>query len=82
MPGFIIYTTKAAGWIAFGLFPLHAMVAGRYSEILFWALWAATLLKSFEETRICLWVSDPYAKVRPSLLAYLRTEQSAAARVT
>jgi phosphatidylglycerophosphate synthase len=69
--GFHLYTTKAAGWIAFGLF-LHAMVTGRYSEILFWALCAATVLKSFEETLICLLVSDPYAKVRPSLLAYLR----------
>jgi CDP-diacylglycerol--glycerol-3-phosphate 3-phosphatidyltransferase len=69
--GFHLYTTKAAGWIAFGLF-LHALIAGRYSEIFFVALCAAVVLKSIEETLICLMIPDPYARVRPSLVAYLK----------
>ena len=69
--GFHLYTTKAAGWLAFGLF-LHASIAGQYSPILFAALFVATVLKSLEETLICLIVPDPYRPVRPSLRAYLR----------
>ncbi len=72
--GFHLYTTKAAGWIAFGLF-LHTLLTGRYDPILFAALFVATLLKSLEETLICLIVPDPYHPVRPSLLAYLRNKQ-------
>ena len=68
--GFHLYTSKAAGWIAFFLF-LHALVAGHYSPPLFAALFVATVLKSLEETLICLIVPDPYRPVRPSVFAYL-----------
>jgi cardiolipin synthase (CMP-forming) len=74
--GFHLYTTKAAGWIAFGLF-LHALITGHYSFILFEALVAATLLKSLEETLICLTVPDPYHPVRPSYLSYVRNKPRA-----
>jgi len=54
------------------LFPfLHALVAGHYSPPLFAALFVATVLKSLEETLICLIVPDPYRPVRPSVFAYL-----------
>jgi phosphatidylglycerophosphate synthase len=69
--GFHLYTTKAAGWIAVGLF-VHALIAGHYNEILFMALCAAAVLKSIEETLICLMIPDPYARVRPSLPTYLK----------
>jgi len=71
--GFHLYTTKAAGWIAFGLF-LHALIAGHHSRILFAGLFAAVVLKSLEETLICLLVPDPYSPVRPSLRAYLKSK--------
>ncbi|MEO8371089.1 MAG: CDP-alcohol phosphatidyltransferase family protein [Candidatus Solibacter sp.] len=74
--GFHLYTTKAAGWIAFGLF-LHALIAGNYSPVLFALLVAATVLKSLEETLICLIIPDPYRPVRPSFLAYRRNRQRA-----
>lgn len=70
--GFHLYTTKAAGWIAFGLF-LHALIAGHYSLLLFAALFVATVLKSLEETLICLIIPDPYHPVLPSFRAYLRS---------
>ena len=69
--GFHLYSTKAAGWIAFFLF-LHALVSGRYSGQLLRLLVVAVFVKSAEETWICLRVPDPYADPRPSALAYLR----------
>jgi cardiolipin synthase len=68
--GFHLYTTKLTGWIAFALF-VHAVVFG-YSVTLLYALAGAVLIKSAEETAICLLVADPYADLRPSALSYLR----------
>jgi cardiolipin synthase (CMP-forming) len=68
--GFHLYTTKLTGWIAFALF-VHAVAFG-YSITLLYALAGAVMIKSAEETAICLLVADPYADLRPSALSYLR----------
>jgi CDP-diacylglycerol--glycerol-3-phosphate 3-phosphatidyltransferase len=69
--GFHLYSTKAAGWIAFALF--LSAVAFDYSVTLLYALAAAVVVKSAEESAICLLVDDPYADPRPTLLSYLRS---------
>jgi CDP-diacylglycerol--glycerol-3-phosphate 3-phosphatidyltransferase len=68
--GFHLYSTKLAGWLAFALF-VHAVVAG-YSVSLLYAFAAAAIIKSLEETAICLTVADPYATPRPSFFSYVR----------
>jgi phosphatidylglycerophosphate synthase len=67
--GFHLYSTKAAGWIAFALFLQTAAVG--YGAPLLYALAGAVTLKSVEETAICLLVPDPYADPRPSVVFYL-----------
>jgi CDP-diacylglycerol--glycerol-3-phosphate 3-phosphatidyltransferase len=68
--GFHLYSTKIAGWLAFALF-VHAVVAG-YSVFLLYAFAAAAVIKSLEETAICLTVADPYAAPRPSFFSYVK----------
>jgi phosphatidylglycerophosphate synthase len=68
--GFHLYSTKLAGWIAFVLF-LQSVAVG-YSAPLLYAVAAAVVVKSAEETAICLLVPDPYAKPRPSLVFYIK----------
>ncbi len=66
--GFHLYSTKAAGWVAFALF-VQVVVVG-YGTTLLYMLAAAVAVKSAEETAICLLVADPYGDPRPSLLHY------------
>jgi len=68
--GFHLYSTKAAGWSAAILF-LHAVLSGRHSAFLLDSFAVLTIIKSIEETLICLLVRDPYNDLRPSVLLYL-----------
>lgn len=68
--GFHLFSTKAAGWSAAILF-LHAVLSGRHSPFLLGAFAVLTIIKSMEESLICLLVRDPYHDLRPSFLSYL-----------
>ena len=68
--GFHLYSTKAAGWAAAVLF-VHAVSSGSHSELLLYFFALLVIVKSTEETAICLLVPDPYKDLRPSALSYL-----------
>jgi phosphatidylglycerophosphate synthase len=68
--GFHLYSTKAAGWAAAILF-LHAIGSGKHSVVLLHCFAFLAIVKSLEETLICLLVPNPYADLRPSALSYL-----------
>ena len=67
--GFHLYSTKAASWSGFFLF-VHLLISGHYSRALLALFVIAVIVKSAEETWICLRVADPYADLRPSVLSY------------
>ena len=69
--GFHLYSTKAASWSGFFLF-VHLLISGHYSRGLLALLVVTVIVKSAEETWICLRVPDPYADLRPSVLSYWR----------